>query len=119
MIVNASMDSSLAPRYAALGAPYHRPVAATPLPEPRLLHHAASLAAELDLAIAATPEWADRLSGNRPWPGYAPLASVYSGHQFGTYVPQLGDGRALMIAELRTRDGQRMELQLKGAGATP
>ena len=87
----------LAPRYAALGAPYHAPVAARPLPAPRLLHFNAPLAAQLGLAPSAetSPELLEVLAGNRAWPGYAPLASVYAGHQFGVYVPQLGDGREI------------------------
>lgn len=106
------------PPYAALGYPYHVPVAPTPLPTPALLHFNTELAAELGIA---TPD--ERLlailSGNQPWPDYEPLASVYAGHQFGQFVPQLGDGRALTIAEVHDRHGRRRELQLKGAGPTP
>ena len=111
----------LDPSYATLGAPYHQPVAPTPLSQPRLLHHSATLARELGLdgAAMASPELLATLVGNTPWPGYVPHASVYAGHQFGTFVAQLGDGRALMIAELRTQDGRHLELQLKGAGRTP
>ncbi len=106
------------PRYARLGDPYHTPVAPTPLPQPRLVHFNDRLAVELGLD-RGDQELLDILSGNRPWPAYAPLASVYAGHQFGNWVPQLGDGRALTIAEIRTPGGKRMELQLKGAGPTP
>jgi uncharacterized protein YdiU (UPF0061 family) len=107
--------------YVRLGEPYHTQVAPTPLPEPRAIHFNADLSAELgidgneDEPAALT----SILAGNQPWPGYAPLASVYAGHQFGAWVPQLGDGRALMIAEIRRPDGSRSELQLKGAGQTP
>jgi uncharacterized protein YdiU (UPF0061 family) len=58
------------------------------------------------------------LAGNACWPGMAPMASVYSGHQFGVWAGQLGDGRALLLGELGTAAGPQ-ELQLKGAGATP
>ena len=111
----------LAPRYAELGEPYHTLVAATALPKPRLVHFNASLALELGLDVgeAESPEFLRILAGNRPWPKYAPSASVYAGHQFGAWVPQLGDGRALLIAEVQTPAGARMELQLKGAGRTP
>jgi uncharacterized protein YdiU (UPF0061 family) len=51
--------------------------------------------------------------------GATPVAAVYAGHQFGVYVPQLGDGRALLLGEVTDRTGQRYELQLKGAGRTP
>lgn len=111
----------LAPRYAELGPSYHTPVAATPLPRPRLVHFNTALALDLglDASEAGSPELLDILAGNRPWPGYRPLASVYAGHQFGAWVPQLGDGRALLIAEIQTPAGTRMELQLKGSGITP
>jgi serine/tyrosine/threonine adenylyltransferase len=58
------------------------------------------------------------LSGNAQWPGMQPLASVYSGHQFGHWAGQLGDGRALWLGEIETPQGPT-ELQLKGAGLTP
>ena len=54
-----------------------------------------------------------------PLPGEEPLAMVYAGHQFGVYVPQLGDGRALLLGEVAGKDGQSWDLQLKGAGKTP
>jgi uncharacterized protein YdiU (UPF0061 family) len=58
------------------------------------------------------------LSGNAIWPGMKPMASVYSGHQFGVWAGQLGDGRALLLGELQAPIGPQ-EIQLKGAGATP
>ncbi|MDD2767523.1 MAG: YdiU family protein [Methylococcus sp.] len=112
-------DLSLAPVYARLGAPFHQPVAATSLAEPRMVHFNAPLAGMLGLEAKAETDFLEILAGNRPWPGYAASASVYAGHQFGTWVPQLGDGRALLIAELLAPDGERVELQLKGAGQTP
>ncbi len=112
------MPPPSAARYAALGYPFHLPVAPTPLPTPTLLLFNSSLAAELGIA-AAPAALLPILTGNQPWPDYPPLASVYAGHQFGHFVPQLGDGRALMIAEVHTPAGERRELQLKGAGQTP
>lgn len=111
----------LAPRYKELGEPYHVPVSAALLPEPRMVHFNGSLALELglDVSEADSPKLLEILAGNRPWPKYEPSASVYAGHQFGAWVPQLGDGRALLIAEVRTPAGARMELQLKGSGPTP
>ncbi|AIY41386.1 Selenoprotein O and cysteine-containing homologs [Collimonas arenae] len=64
-------------------------------------------------------ELVQALAGNRPLPNSAPLAAVYSGHQFGVWAGQLGDGRAILLGDVAARDGGRMELQLKGAGATP
>lgn len=109
------------PRFGALGEPYATPVPARPLPEPRLLHWNAALAAELGLdhADPADSTLTALMAGNEAWPGYASTASVYAGHQFGQFVPQLGDGRALLIAEIGDRDGRPQELQLKGAGPTP
>jgi hypothetical protein len=60
-----------------------------------------------------------RLTGNRVLAGAEPLAAVYSGHQFGVYVPRLGDGRAILLGEAVGPDGEHWELQLKGAGKTP
>jgi uncharacterized protein YdiU (UPF0061 family) len=61
----------------------------------------------------------DQLAGTCAVAGSAPLASVYAGHQFGVYVPQLGDGRALLLGDVETPDGETWELQLKGSGKTP
>ncbi|MBY0579144.1 MAG: YdiU family protein [Burkholderiales bacterium] len=96
----------------------HAQVLPTPLPEPRMVHFNAGLAQELGFD-GANDALLEILSGNRPWPGYTPLASVYAGHQFGSWVSQLGDGRALLIAEIAKPDGARVELQLKGSGRTP
>jgi serine/tyrosine/threonine adenylyltransferase len=112
---------SLLPRFAPLGAYFHSPVSGSPVAAASMVHFNAELAEEL--GFTPEPQLPDALlgvlSGNRPWPGYASLASVYGGHQFGTWVPQLGDGRALLIAELETPGGQRREIQLKGSGPTP
>lgn len=112
---------ALNPRYALLGKPYHSPIPTTPLPDVHLLHVSSPLAAALgfDAETLASPEFLALMAGNAPWPDYPSRASVYSGHQFGVYVPQLGDGRALMIAEIAAANGERTELQLKGAGLTP
>ena len=59
------------------------------------------------------------MAGNRPLPGGQTLSMLYSGHQFGVYVPQLGDGRAILIGQVRNAHGELWELQLKGAGKTP
>jgi uncharacterized protein YdiU (UPF0061 family) len=112
---------TLMPAYSALGAPYVTSVPTTPLPAPRLLHVNLQLAAELgiDEAASACPEFVETMAGNRAWPGYESISSVYGGHQFGTWVPRLGDGRAHLIAEIATPAGERRELQLKGSGPTP
>jgi uncharacterized protein YdiU (UPF0061 family) len=73
----------------------------------------------LDLARADRDLLRDQLAGNRPVHGSDPLATVYAGHQFGVYVQQLGDGRALLLGGVKGLDGSVWELQLKGSGKTP
>lgn len=67
----------------------------------------------------ASAEGTEVIAGNRVLPGSRPIASVYAGHQFGSWNPQLGDGRAILLGELIAGDGQRFDIQLKGAGPTP
>jgi uncharacterized protein YdiU (UPF0061 family) len=107
--------------YARLPAAFYTRLGPTPLPEPYLVAKSDRAAALLGLAA----EHFDRagfvaaLTGNVPLAGSEPLAAVYSGHQFGVYVPRLGDGRALLLGEIVGPDGGRWEVQLKGAGKTP
>jgi len=107
--------------YARLGDVYSARVVPTPVSAPRLLHVNRPLLQQLgiDPAEAERPEFTDILAGNQPLPGGDPRAMLYAGHQFGGWVPQLGDGRAILLGQLRTPDGQRWDLQLKGAGKTP
>jgi serine/tyrosine/threonine adenylyltransferase len=109
--------------FAALGATFHTRLPAQPLPAPYLVGFSAQTAAllGLDPAIAADPAFAPFFAGNftrERAPSSMSYASVYSGHQFGVWAGQLGDGRALGLGELE-HAGQRHELQLKGAGRTP
>src|SRR5690348_4030008 len=108
-------------RLAALGEAYASVVPPTPLTEPRLVAFNPDAAALIDLdpAQASTPEFARVMSGNAPLPGGTNLSMLYAGHQFGVYVPQLGDGRAILIGQVRNAKGELWELQLKGAGKTP
>lgn len=76
-------------------------------------------AIELDLAATRTRDFLDLAAGQRLLDGMDPLASLYAGHQFGHWVPQLGDGRAILLGEIMNSRGERWELQLKGAGLTP
>lgn len=109
-------------RFLELGPAYFTPLPAERLPEPHWVARSVPCAAALGLPA----DWWQRadlnalevLSGNALWPGMQPLASVYSGHQFGVWAGQLGDGRALWLGEMATPNGP-MELQLKGAGRTP
>ena len=111
-------DSSVRPR-PVVGALWSR-VMPTPVADPRLLAWSQPLAAELGLddSLRDDPETARVLGGNSLWPGMAPYAANYGGHQFGHWAGQLGDGRAIVLGELVRPDGQIAELQLKGAGPT-
>ncbi len=74
---------------------------------------------ELEPSEARRPEFVQAFGGLRPLPGMEPVATVYAGHQFGVYVPRLGDGRAVLLGEVLTSTGERWELNLKGSGLTP
>ena len=91
-------------------------VAPTPVRAPRLLAWSDAMGAQLGIAKPSSP---DVLAGNRVLPGMKPYAARYGGHQFGQWAGQLGDGRAITLAEVIAVDGTRQELQLKGAGRTP
>lgn len=108
-------------RFAQLGEAYFSRVAPTPVTNPRLLHANADVAALLDLdaAVFGTPAFTQVFAGNAVLPGFDPLAMLYAGHQFGVWVPQLGDGRAILLGQVRNMRGQIWDLQLKGAGQTP
>lgn len=71
-----------------------------------------------ELNSRSSAEWAEIFAGNVLLDGSDPLAMAYAGHQFGSFVPQLGDGRALLIGEVIDRDGVRRDIQLKGSGRT-
>jgi len=92
----------------------------TPLPEPHLIAFNADVAAllELDPAVALQPDFVKLAAGNARFSGVASYAALYAGHQFGTFVAQLGDGRAITLGEVVTSDGARHEWQVKGAGMT-
>ena len=109
-------------RFHALGTDFFTELAAEPLPAPHWVARSATCAEALGLP-STWSEQADLhalevFSGNRIWPEMQPLASVYSGHQFGVWAGQLGDGRALWLGEVEAKGGP-LELQLKGAGRTP
>jgi serine/tyrosine/threonine adenylyltransferase len=107
-------------RFAQLGERFYTRVQAQPLPDPKWVSRNLALAAELgvDPGFFASQTALEAFTGNTRLPGSDPLASVYSGHQFGQWAGQLGDGRALLLGEIATPLGG-IELQLKGAGRTP
>jgi len=107
--------------YVALPSGFYARLDPTPVAAPGLLAVNDALAEELGLDPEAlrTPEGLAVLAGNTVPEGAAPLAQAYAGHQFGGFVPQLGDGRAILLGEVMGRDGRRRDIQLKGAGRTP
>ena len=105
--------------YAGLPAAFHAAVAPTPVKAPRLLAWNTALAAELGLDASLAARAADVFSGNVLPDGAQPIALAYAGHQFGHFVPQLGDGRAILLGEVVDPRGRRFDVQLKGAGPTP
>jgi serine/tyrosine/threonine adenylyltransferase len=105
--------------YAALPSRFHTRVAPTPVPDPKLVVLNRGLARGLGLdPDVLEPEAAAMLSGNRLPEDAEPIAMAYAGHQFGGFVPSLGDGRAILLGELTAPDGTRHDIQLKGAGLT-
>lgn len=108
------------PRFARLPDAFFSRVRPSPLPDPYLVAFAPGVAALLGLDPRAVdhPDFVATIAGNRVPPATEPIAAVYAGHQFGVWVPQLGDGRALLLGEVVGPQG-RFDLQLKGAGRTP
>jgi serine/tyrosine/threonine adenylyltransferase len=107
--------------YAGLPDRFHAAVPPTSVRSPSLIAWNDALADQLGIDVTGVD--ADQLArycaGNDIPPGARPLAMAYAGHQFGSFVPQLGDGRALLLGEVVDAQGLRRDLQWKGAGPTP
>jgi protein adenylyltransferase len=107
--------------YARLPDRFYARVTPTRVRAPRMVKGNRALADQL----GADADWLDSaeavevLAGNALPMGAEPIALAYAGHQFGAFVPQLGDGRAILLGEVVGKDGQRRDVQLKGAGRTP
>ena len=106
--------------YSRLPETFYQAVAPTPLPNPHLVAFNPAAAALLGLsrAEADRAEFVAAINGDRAIPGTRPLAAAYAGHQFGVWVSELGDGRAIVLGEVAGPDHRRWEVQLKGAGPT-
>ncbi|MEI8156999.1 MAG: YdiU family protein [Burkholderiales bacterium] len=102
--------------FAGMGDGFYVPLQPTPLPTPYWVGRSTQVAKDMCLSLEwlESPDLLHALTGNRPIVGTQPLASVYSGHQFGVWAGQLGDGRAILLGETAGH-----EVQLKGAGLTP
>jgi len=107
--------------YAGLPERFFARVDPIPAAKPRLLRFNHALGLELGLAVGDldAEALAGLFSGNIIPPGVEPIAMAYAGHQFGHFVPQLGDGRAILMGEALDRAGVRRDIQLKGSGRTP
>ncbi|WP_300066665.1 protein adenylyltransferase SelO [uncultured Ruegeria sp.] len=105
--------------YARLPDAFYARQAPVPVRAPQLIAFNADLARLLDIAPGDVHELAETFAGNAIPAGAEPLAQLYSGHQFGNYNPQLGDGRAVLLGETVGTDGVRRDIQLKGSGPTP
>jgi uncharacterized protein YdiU (UPF0061 family) len=107
--------------YARLPEHFYARVNPIPVGAPQLVKLNVELAQHLNIEPngLAFPEGVEILAGNRIAEGSEPLALAYAGHQFGHFVPQLGDGRANLLGEVMGRDGVRYDIQLKGSGRTP
>ncbi len=115
MTLHIPFDNS----YAALPPAFYARQTPTPVQAPRLIAFNADLARLLGIEPGDTGELAQVFAGNRLPAGAEPLSQLYSGHQFGQYNPQLGDGRAVLLGETVGTDGIRRDIQLKGSGRTP
>ena len=106
--------------YARLPQAFHTKLMPTALSQPHLVSFNESAASLIDLdpLESQRPEFLAYFSGAKILPGAEPLAMLYAGHQFGHFVPQLGDGRAILLGEVLNRRGEHWDLHLKGAGET-
>ena len=116
MTVQFPFDNS----YARLPERFSARQPLAPVARPRLVRLNAALADQLGLDATAlrSPEGVEILAGNRVAAGSEPIALAYAGHQFGQFVPSLGDGRAVLLGEVVGRDGVRRDIALKGSGRT-
>ena len=104
--------------YARLPKNFYSNVNPTPVKNPNIIKLNTQLATELGIELnSIDPE--KFFSGNSLFDGSQPIAMAYAGHQFGHWVPQLGDGRAVLLGEIIDKNGLRRDIQLKGCGPTP
>ncbi|MCP1220744.1 YdiU family protein [Acetobacter orientalis] len=111
---------TLTQSYAALPERFYAPASLTPVSSPSLIKLNTPLAQTLGLdpAWLASAEGINMLAGHTMPEGVTPIALAYAGHQFGHFVPQLGDGRAMLLGDVTDTSGHVREIQLKGAGRT-
>ncbi len=105
--------------YIRLPDTFYARQAPVPVRAPRMVAFNDELAQLLRITPGEVEEMTQAFAGNTVPDGAQPLAQLYSGHQFGNYNPQLGDGRAVLLGETVGTDGIRRDIQLKGSGPTP
>lgn len=104
--------------YASLPERFYTRMNPTPVREPQLIKYNHALAAQLGLSVESAEATAI-FAGNAVPESAQPVAMAYAGHQFGHFVPQLGDGRALLLGEVQDASGKLYDIHLKGSGQTP
>ena len=115
MTIHAPFDNT----YARLPQAFYTKLSPTPVRAPKLVAYNEPLGQLLGFSHASAEERAAVFSGVTLPEGATPLAQLYAGHQFGSFNPQLGDGRAILLGEVVGSDGKRRDIQLKGSGPTP
>lgn len=115
------MAIALQSTYSSLPSSLFSAVSPSPVRAPTLIRLNTALAEDLGLDAdwLRSADGLAALAGNAVPSSAQPIALAYAGHQFGTFVPQLGDGRAILLGEVVDRAGIRRDIQLKGAGRTP
>ncbi|WP_424986324.1 protein adenylyltransferase SelO [Microbulbifer sp. S227A] len=114
MTLSIPFDNS----YARLPPAFFSAQPPSPVAAPKLIAFNADLARLMGIDPGETGDMAQVFAGNRLPEGATPISQLYSGHQFGQYNPQLGDGRAVLLGETVGTDGMRRDIQLKGSGRT-
>lgn len=110
-----SFDNS----YSKLPHNFYSKIPPSAFPNPQLVLFNNNLAADIGISNLTEQQVAEYFSGNKVFDGSEPIALIYAGHQYGHFVPQLGDGRAVLLGEIIDKNNQRFDLQLKGSGQTP
>jgi serine/tyrosine/threonine adenylyltransferase len=107
-------------RFIELGPEFYQAKTPDPVTDPYLIDFSPSAGKLLDLSPEADKDsdFLERFSGNKPIEGAQPLAMAYSGHQFGSYNPRMGDGRGLLLGEIQNQNQEMWDIYLKGAGPT-
>ena len=119
--LSTTLSLNLVNRFSQLGGEFYAQQPPKPIEEPQLVVSSDAALALLDLSpeAALTPEYLALTAGQWLPATACPLAMVYAGHQFGGYSPRLGDGRGLLLGEVKNQRGEYWDLHLKGAGLTP